>query len=735
MSGETTNRLILDAMTLRGIGPYVHGSRLEVRPLTILCGTNGSGKSTWLKALNLLARSHEKGMLPFEFDRDDSGTWHDETNAMVKVEPGAPSLLRDAEAEVRFGPLGTIGLEFVAATDLELSGPAGVTSLRVEPESPARAFLWAGRCKRGTRFRLRLAHPSRHNDEDPPLDDLVELRLDDAFTLRLRRSGDGGRYEVACSEAFLPGRLGDDALVRIAEFSVSSEHAEISVHHVEGSLSAEVQSSLCRNTVERIRELLGLLLSGYFYLGAIRDLHVGGSLGDDPSLSDRIAPDRDVERLKGLAGQDHADEVDRLVARLKELASEHDAIDTRDLTRRRYVGSRGEATHALERAFAYNLMRQAYPPLTGHITQWFNDGEVVGWRVLDQIQLAVGSAEATPQRRIWDSASPELQQEILAYFDGITKEDREGDHDQDANSYSTRLLNQAIARRDFYQPGEWPGLDDEAQFLIGRGIENLQEDEVLRLNRLLIEAIFPGRDGIVKHRTGYLFETYVSFWLEELLDVRINLRDKDQSLSDDWSKRDDPPCGFLVHHETRPQRLKPEWGGTGDDEPENLERLSSPFFRKRGGLHANPAFFSAGFHQVAPMVVQVGLMRRGELMAVENPEVHLHPSLQLEVAGFLLDQSKIGKRILVETHSDLVVRRVLRAIIEEDVAQEAVRIYFAGPGAEVDGYRTSKLEPLEVDDRGRVKNWPTGFMDDDIRESRSLMEATYGHSPVDDEDE
>ena len=72
MNGEPLPRLILDAMTLRGLGPYLEGTRLEVRPLTILCGKNGSGKSTWLKMLNLLQRSQLRGLLPFAFDRDES---------------------------------------------------------------------------------------------------------------------------------------------------------------------------------------------------------------------------------------------------------------------------------------------------------------------------------------------------------------------------------------------------------------------------------------------------------------------------------------------------------------------------------------------------------------------------------------------------------------------------------------------------------------------------------------
>ncbi len=43
--------LRLTAMTLRGLGPHLHGARLEIKPLTILSGENGSGKLTWIGTL------------------------------------------------------------------------------------------------------------------------------------------------------------------------------------------------------------------------------------------------------------------------------------------------------------------------------------------------------------------------------------------------------------------------------------------------------------------------------------------------------------------------------------------------------------------------------------------------------------------------------------------------------------------------------------------------------------
>ena len=50
-------------------------------------------------------------------------------------------------------------------------------------------------------------------------------------------------------------------------------------------------------------------------------------------------------------------------------------------------------------------------------------------------------------------------------------------------------------------------------------------------------------------------------------------------------------------------------------------------------------------------------------------------------------------------------------------------------------FRHSTLNKLQVDERGRIANWPEGFMDDDVKESQRLLDIMYGgNEEGDDED-
>ena len=730
MSDERSARLILNAITLRGLGPYLEGARLELRPLTILCGKNGSGKSTWLKMLNLLQRSHLRGLLPLGFDHNESAFWLDETNALIEASEELPP--RDERAESKYGPLGTIGLEFTAAQDIEWPSPLNPREGSTKLDSAPLEFLWRGRCRRGTDLHVRLAHPTTTSSH-LSLDELVDVRLDGMYTIRMHKAPDSSRYAVHCSGAFLPDRSGDDTMIFIAEIQETGGRT-FTVRQVESSVDSDLQELLCRTAVRRIGELLDSLLSGYFFIGAIRELQGAGSLADTAPGGPHQELERLLERLLELVEDRHTEDAGELAPKIKDYALRRIGFDPRPYIARRYVGSSGEATHHLERAFAYNLMRHEGEPVTGRIDQAFCAADL-GWGVVVPfLEAAEGVAHPT-HRRLWELFDPESRRELPDLFHRFSHDAGDRDAKTKLNTYMAEMLNRLLPRRELYQPDIWDRLKlgDEARMLLDRGIENLAEPDVARLNRLLIEAAFRGSDAMWDLQAGFLFETYVSYWLRNLVDVNIFLPDTGSSLDDVWPQGSDPPHGYLVHSERRPQPVNLKSYAPTDPEPEDLNRFGHPCF---GGFYpAAPALLSAGFHQVAPIVVQAGLLQRGELLAVENPEAHLHPSLQLGLTEFLIGEADTGKYILIETHSDLVVRRVLRAILQEDVAQEDVRLYFAVLGEEPSGYHCAVLEALKVDEHGRIENWPEGFMDDSVREARRLMDAMYGPAPPPEEDD
>ena len=198
--------VILEAMTLRGLGSYLHGGRLEVRPLTILCGTNGSGKSTWFRMLSLLKQSSEEKKLPFAFSDDiccGEGDFQDYTNAFVKWELDRHASLASPEKDAEYGRLGTIGLHVKVAYEVELGASRTGYEVAHDAGAVAQAFLWGGQCPPGMRLRIRMSDTTC----DPDLAWMprhAEIAIGDLF-IRFEETPDRGRFEVTCCRAFWPG--------------------------------------------------------------------------------------------------------------------------------------------------------------------------------------------------------------------------------------------------------------------------------------------------------------------------------------------------------------------------------------------------------------------------------------------------------------------------------------------------------------------------------------------------
>ncbi len=123
----------------------------------------------------------------------------------------------------------------------------------------------------------------------------------------------------------------------------------------------------------------------------------------------------------------------------------------------------------------------------------------------------------------------------------------------------------------------------------------------------------------------------------------------------------------------------------------------------------SPRAVGYGIGQLLPIVTQ-SLLMRGGLMIVEQPEVHLHPRLQAAVGDLFVDSVTSGRaQLLVETHSEHTVLRVLRRIREGVLDPADLAILYV----DLDDDGRAFVRRLEVDADGDLADgWPGGFFDE-----------------------
>ena len=129
-----------------------------------------------------------------------------------------------------------------------------------------------------------------------------------------------------------------------------------------------------------------------------------------------------------------------------------------------------------------------------------------------------------------------------------------------------------------------------------------------------------------------------------------------------------------------------------------------------------------GVSQALPVILLCLLATPESIVLLEQPELHLHPAMQLRLADFLLACANSGRQIVVETHSEHLINRLRRRVVEDPSGRTAdvVRLLFAEQENGETIYRTSDINELG----GLNEDWPAGFLDVAAEESTRLLEQT-----------
>ena len=158
------------------------------------------------------------------------------------------------------------------------------------------------------------------------------------------------------------------------------------------------------------------------------------------------------------------------------------------------------------------------------------------------------------------------------------------------------------------------------------------------------------------------------------------------------------------------------------------KQMSDPFqlqVKVRSGPYANIVDVGYGISQSLPILVDIMAAndrpsrqnRRERTFLLQQPEVHLHPRGQAQLASlFIKAFKKRGNRFLIETHSDYIVDRVRISVRQGLLKPDDVSIlYFEPNGNAVD------IHNMDLDDDGNLEGAPPGYREFFLRETDQLL--------------
>ncbi len=135
----------------------------------------------------------------------------------------------------------------------------------------------------------------------------------------------------------------------------------------------------------------------------------------------------------------------------------------------------------------------------------------------------------------------------------------------------------------------------------------------------------------------------------------------------------------------------------------------------------NVADAGLGLFQVLPLLVALRAAKRDQLVVIEQPELHLHPKGIYALADVLRAAVQRGVRIVIETHSELLLLGIQTLVAQGDLKPQDVSLnWFA-----LDGEGNTHIEQADIQQDGSFGEWPVDFLDVEMDARKRYLDATW----------
>ena len=129
----------------------------------------------------------------------------------------------------------------------------------------------------------------------------------------------------------------------------------------------------------------------------------------------------------------------------------------------------------------------------------------------------------------------------------------------------------------------------------------------------------------------------------------------------------------------------------------------------------------SGMSTVLPILVAPLAAWPGDLVYLEEPEMNLHPRAQTALAEVLARAVRPDVRIVVETHSSLLLLGIQSLVAEGKLDPELVALHWFRR----DKRGATRIQAATLDEAGRYGEWPVDFADVELKAESDYLDASF----------
>jgi len=142
---------------------------------------------------------------------------------------------------------------------------------------------------------------------------------------------------------------------------------------------------------------------------------------------------------------------------------------------------------------------------------------------------------------------------------------------------------------------------------------------------------------------------------------------------------------------------------------------------KQGGASDLVSIADVGFgvSQSLPVLVALLVAKEGQVVYLEQPEIHLHPRAQRKLAHILKHAVERGVIAIVETHSALLLKEIQVLVASGKLDKNLIKLHWFQ--RQEDG--ETIIKSAELDDHGAYGDWPEDFGEVELDAEKSYLDA------------